>query len=71
MSETKKRFGRNVTRYMLKRGKTSAMLAAEIRVPQRTIQHWMHGDHLPIKHGYHLLAKSLRAIPTRLLTEGE
>jgi DNA-binding XRE family transcriptional regulator len=71
VSETKKRFGRNVTRYMIKRGKTSAMLAAEINVPRRTIQHWMKGDHLPIHHGYSLLAKALRAIPTRLLTEGE
>jgi hypothetical protein len=71
MSETKKRFGRNVTRYMIKRGKTSAMLSEEIKVPRRTIQHWMKGDHLPFKHGYYLLSKALRAIPTRLLIEGE
>jgi transcriptional regulator with XRE-family HTH domain len=68
---TKQRFGRNIVTMMKRRRMSSSQLSTEMAIPRRTVQHWMHGDHLPYKHGYWRLARALHTTPTALLTGGE
>ena len=70
-SPTLERFGKNLVRYMKKRNVSTDQLSARTKIPKRTIQHWMHGDHYPKKHGAFLVAKELRVLQTKLLIENE
>ena len=71
MSQTLQRYGTNLGRFMKKRGVTTDQLSSRTKIPQRTIQHWMHGDHYPSRHGAYLVSKELKVLQSTLLTEGE